>query len=331
MPITTLDLRSMLRQFGVVTVMDVDVYKAKRHNAASIGSLTGVEEGEWDSKSTFAGDKLFSLRTLKIANINAEGPTKTATGGQNADVLLKYGKTFTIEMQDALGKYEVLENIYGANSNGSENTGATIVSITDRFPGELTLVGKTFVIDKKSGAKQPISIVIPFYLGDGIFNLTQDAEGDISVFDMNGNILRFSNGNASADEVANDEDTSLGLLYKEGADNQFYFFAQNSVIDMLKVNDYSEVWNMTQAYRVVKAGKVYKMYEGYKFVKGDEKVWYFDNSAADPDDHEYKEIAALTTLTELQISDLNTQKMADGKTAIYEFIVAAANPGTPAA
>ena len=92
MAITQLDLRSMLRQFGVVTVMDVDAYKAERHTAASIGSLVGVEEGEWDSKSTFAGKKLFSLKTLKIANINTEGPTKTATGGQNADVLLKYGK-----------------------------------------------------------------------------------------------------------------------------------------------------------------------------------------------------------------------------------------------
>lgn len=330
MAITQLDLRSMLRQFGVVTVMDVDAYKAERHTAASIGSLVGVEEGEWDSKSTFAGKKLFSLKTLKIANINTEGPTETATGGQNADVLLKYGKTFTIEMQDALGKYEVLENIYGANSNGSETTGATIVSVTDRFPGEITLVGKTFVVDKATGAKQPILVVIPFYLGDGIFNLTQDAEGDISVFDMNGNILRFSNGSSAAKEIPNAANADYGYLYDKGADNQFYFFAQESVLDMLKANDYSEVWNATQAYRLVKDNVIYKMYSGYKFVKGTEKVWYWDNSAEDPADHEYKEIAALSALSELEISDLNTQKMADGTTPIYEFILAATAP-TPAA
>lgn len=229
---TNLDLRSMLRQFGVVTVMDVDVYAAKRYIKDDEDGV--YEAGEWDSKSTFKGDKLFSLKTLKIANINTEGPTKTATGGQNADVLLKYGKTFTIEMQDALGKYEVLKNIYGATDNAAETDGAaSIVAITDRFPGELTLVGKTFVIDQKSGAKQPINIVIPLYLGDGIFNLSQDAEGDVSVFDMNGNILRFSNGIANADTTANDENSDYGHLYKPGADNQFYFFANKEAMEKL--------------------------------------------------------------------------------------------------
>lgn len=231
--IQTLDLRSMLRQFGVVTVMDVDAYEAVRYTEITAKDKDGVEPGEWDSVSTFAGEKLFSLKTLKIANINTEGPTKTATGGQNADVLLKYGKTFTIEMQDALGKYDVLEHIYGARSNGTTEVAASIVAITDRFPGEITLVGKTFVIDKTTGAKQPINIVIPFYLGDGIFNLTQDAEGDISVFDMNGNILRFSNGTASPGEVDNAESAVYGKLYDRGADNQFYFFAKDEAMKKL--------------------------------------------------------------------------------------------------
>lgn len=247
MAIQNLDLRSMLRQFGVVTVMDVEAYAAKRYIVDD--ATKGIEAGEWDAKSTFVDESgvkrtpLFSLKTLKIANINTEGPTKTATGGQNADVLLKYGKTFTIEMQDALGKYEVLKHIYGANDNGSDAKGADIVAITDGFPGELTLVGKTFVVDKKTGAKQPIYIVIPFYLGDGIFNLTQDAEGDISVFDMNGNILRFSNGSANADQIANDESSVYGKLYDKGADNQFYFFASQIAIDMLYGGaEYTEVW-----------------------------------------------------------------------------------------
>jgi hypothetical protein len=239
--IATLDLRSMLRQFGVVTVMDVVAYKAVRH--ATDNADKGIEEGEWDSVSTLADDnKLFSLKTLKIANINTEGPTKSATGGQNADVLLKYGKTFTIEMQDALGKYEVLKNIYGANDNGTTDRAASIVAITDGFPGEITLVGKTFVVDKATGAKQPILIIIPFYLGDGIFNLTQDAEGDISVFDMNGNILRFSNG-GTAEEIENDQNDAYGKLYDKGADNQFYFFALESVLEELKEKDYVEVYS----------------------------------------------------------------------------------------
>lgn len=229
-----LDLRSMLRQFGVVTVMDVDVYNACRD-----------VEGEWDAKATFAASKLFSLKTLKIANINTEGPTKQATGGQNADVLLKYGKTFTIEMQDALGSYDVLEHVYGANSNGSDIVAANIVTITDRFPGELTLVGKTFVIDKATGAKQPMYIVIPFYLGDGIFNLTQDAEGDVSVFDMNGNILRFSTGVGTAATIANDQSETRGELYGKGSDNEFYFFATEAAAQALLGAgvSYEQLWS----------------------------------------------------------------------------------------
>lgn len=255
-----LDLRAMLRQFGVVTVMDVDVYEAKRYTDLT-GAPASAEIGEWDSKSTFFDkevggnytkkEPLFSLRTLKIANINTEGPTKTATGGQNADVLLKYGKTFTIEMQDALGKYDVLEHVYGATSNvanyiqagGDQYKAASVVAITDRFPGELTLVGKTFVIDKETGAKQPIYIVIPFYLGDGIFNLTQDAEGDISVFDLNGNILRFSNARVA--DTIDVIGTEYGAMYNKGADNQYYFFATEEAIGSLLAAEpkaYEELW-----------------------------------------------------------------------------------------
>ena len=91
------------------------------------------------------------LDTLKISSISTEGPTKTATGGMAADTLLKYGKKFTIEMQDAMGRYETLSKLYGANLS----TNKQILAITDRFPGEKTLVGTTFVVDQKTGAKQP--------------------------------------------------------------------------------------------------------------------------------------------------------------------------------
>lgn len=223
-------LEKMLRKFGVVTVMDVDFYKAVR-----FATTTGEDkEGEWDSVSTFNDDnKLFSLRSLKISNINTEGPTKTAIGGQNADKLLKYGKTFTIEMQDALGHYDVLTHIYGANTNPT----GSIVAITDRFPSELTIVGTTFVVDQATGAKQPLKIIIPLFLGDGIFNLTQEAEGDVSVFDMNGDVLRFESGTAVVGDNDNDG------LYVAGADNQYYFFATDDAWESLKDGtDYKSLW-----------------------------------------------------------------------------------------
>jgi hypothetical protein len=259
----TYDIRAMLRRFGVVTVMDVKGYEAKLFAAdrPAEGTTVGAadykaaySQGEWDAASTLsATTPLFHLDTLKIANINQEGPTKTITGGQNADTLLKYGKTVTIEMQEALGKYDVLEHIYGINYS----VNAQIAAITDRFPQEITLVGTTFVIDQATGAKQPVKIVIPRFLGDGIFNLTQDAEGDATVFDLNGNVLRFEGGVANTDTpiaiTTLPEKTATGdtvansgkALYNKGADNQFYFIATEEGFEQIKALGYREAWLST--------------------------------------------------------------------------------------
>lgn len=175
------------------------------------------------------------LDTLKITNITTEGPTKTATGGMAADTLLKYGKKFNVEMQDAMGRYNVLTDLYGANV--SENK--QILAMTDRFPGERTLVGTTFVIDQATGAKQPLRICIPIFSCDGIFNLTQDAEGDVTTFDLNGQISRF-------------ESDSVGTVdangkYTAGSDNLFYFFATVSGMEAIQENGYRDAWNGTAA------------------------------------------------------------------------------------
>ena len=239
----TVDIRAMLRKFGVVTVMNVNVYKAIRFTEAT----TDHSVGEWDSVSTLSAEPLFYLDTLKIANINSEGPTKSITGGQNADVLLKYGKTFTIEMQDALGRYDVLYHIFGIRYNKD----AQIAAITDRFPGELTIVGSTFVIDQATGAKQPINVIIPLFLGDGIFNLTQDAEGDASVFDLNGSLLKFNGIDSAAGTTAIDtivtKDTETaengnGTYYAESADNEFYFLCTAEALTALKTKEYAKVY-----------------------------------------------------------------------------------------
>lgn len=247
----TYDIRAMLRKFGVVTVMDVQAYKTVLFTAPQKGTDDGATAaysvGEWNAIDTLKETPLFTLDSLKIANINQEGPTKSITGGQNADVLLKYGKTMTIEMQDALGRYEVLDELYGVNFSANHQ----IAEVTDRFPGEITLVGTTFVIDQKTGAKQPIHIVIPRFLGDGIFNLSQDAEGDASVFDMNGNILKFDTGTAddtkpAVDSVIAGLETEGdghewdGQLYAKGADNAFYFLCTKEIMENIKSTGYRE-------------------------------------------------------------------------------------------
>lgn len=171
------------------------------------------------------------LDTLKISSISTEGPTKTATGGMAADTLLKYGKKFTIEMQDAMGRYETLSKLYGANLS----TNKQILAITDRFPGEKTLVGTTFVVDQKTGAKQPLRICIPIFNCDGIFNLTQDAEGDVTTFDLNGQVARFeSDVDGEVDETGK---------YAVGTDNVFYFFSTVKGMEAIMADGYRETWN----------------------------------------------------------------------------------------
>lgn len=168
------------------------------------------------------------LDTLKISNITSEGPSKTATGGMAADTLLKYGKKFNIEMQDAMGRYDVLKELYGANAGGKNKS--QILAITDRFPGEKTIVGTTFVIDQATGAKQPLKVVIPVFTCDGIFNLTQDAEGDVTTFDLNGQILRFeSEGNGKVLENGK---------YDVGSDNSFYFFCTEEAFENIQTDGY---------------------------------------------------------------------------------------------
>jgi hypothetical protein len=174
--------------------------------------------------------KPIHLDTLKISSISTEGPTKTATGGMAADTLLKYGKKFTIEMQDAMGRYETLSQLYGANLSDNKQ----ILAITDRFPGEKTLVGTTFVVDQKTGAKQPLRICIPIFNCDGIFNLTQDAEGDVTTFDLNGQVARF--------ESDSDGEVDKDGKYSVGTDNVFYFFATVKGMESIMENGYRETW-----------------------------------------------------------------------------------------
>lgn len=248
----TYDIRAMLRKFGVVTVMDIQAYRTVLFTEAqeADGDKAAYSVGEWDAVKTLSAEPVFTLDTLKIANINQEGPTKTITGGQNADTLLKYGKTLTMEMQEALGRYDVLKEMYGVTYSDNHQ----IATFTDRFPGELTLVGTTFVIDQATGAKQPIHIVIPRFLGDGIFNLTQDSEGDATVFDMNGNVLKFEGG-----ATVEGKDTKVdgfdcdsthgwdGYIYgaDSGADNEFYFMCTQEVLPQIKSAGYREAGTAT--------------------------------------------------------------------------------------
>lgn len=192
----------MLGRFGVVTVMEAYVFNYE-DACAIVDSTNKSFEGKtaeeiYDLLNTNAtvtsGSKLLcKLDTLKVANVTVEGPTKTVTGGQYANTLLKYGKTARLEMQDALGNAEAIEALCGGlvEYSGTAIDFKTRVALHNGsdFSGPKTIIGKSFFIDQKTGQQVDVAILFYQFNPDSIFNLTQDAEGDATVFDMNGDLL----------------------------------------------------------------------------------------------------------------------------------------------
>lgn len=182
------DFQKMIQRFGVVTVMNVDVYEGPENTSL------------WETMDAAAiinslSNPLCHLDTLKVANATQEGPSKTVTGGQYSNPLIKFGKSSRLEMQDALGNARALDALTGTVSEAAAANGAVdynqvyAVHVTEDFNGPKTLVGDTFFIDQKSGQQVKAKIIFYQFLPDSIFNLTQDAEGDATVFDMNGDLL----------------------------------------------------------------------------------------------------------------------------------------------
>ena len=178
----------MIRKFGVVTVMNADIYEAIDFSEAT--DIAGIQA------AISSATPICHLDTLKIANVTVEGPTKTITGGQYANPLIKYGKTARLEMQDALGNIEAIDALCGgvseweAAASEAVGTGRTYngLHFGQDFNGPKTIVGESFFLDK-DGNQVQVQVVFYQFLPDSIFNLTQDAEGDPTVFDMNGDLL----------------------------------------------------------------------------------------------------------------------------------------------
>lgn len=176
---------SMLSRFGVVTVMNADVYE-------NLVDTTVKTPEEYLHAATTIGKHLCRLDTLKIANVTVEGPSKTVTGGQYSNPLIKFGKSARLEMQDALGNANVIDALCGGIAeydDASRKTTLNALHYGEDFGAPVTIIGDSFFIDQKTGAQVPVKIIFYQFLPDSIFNLTQDAEGDATVFDMNGDLL----------------------------------------------------------------------------------------------------------------------------------------------
>ena len=192
------DFKAMIQRFGVVTVMNAKVYET------SDFTLTGEDADAWENMQADAilealnnATPLCTLDTLKVANATQEGPTKTVTGGQYSNPLIKFGKSMRLEMQDALGNAAALDALCGTVAEGDSAYSNRVdfykninaLHVTEDFNGPKTIVGDSFFIEQKTGKQVKVKIIFYQFLPDSIFNLTQDAEGDATVFDMNGDLL----------------------------------------------------------------------------------------------------------------------------------------------
>lgn len=184
--------------FGIVTVMNAEVYEAL--DAKGYAEKTAYEI------VNNPGTPLCTLDTLKVANVTMEGPSKTVTGGRYSNPLIKFGKSARLEMQDALGNSQAIEALCGGIQE-KYNTDLVGLHFGEDFCSPKMIIGDTFFIDRKSGQQVKVKIVFYQFLPDSIFNLTQDAEGDATVFDMNGDLL------TTEIKVAGGEDGRHGVFY----------------------------------------------------------------------------------------------------------------------
>ena len=196
----------MTNGFGIVTVMNAIICNSL--SVADYETLTPYEiasakymvNGVLSTEDVVIKEDIkvkpiCRLDTLKVANVTQEGPTKTISGGQFSNPLIKFGKSARLEMQDALGNGKAIAALCGGVVESSETGETTKTSsmvglhFGEDFVGAKMIIGDSFFIDRKTGQQVPVKIVFYQFLPDSIFNLTQDAEGDATVFDMNGDLL----------------------------------------------------------------------------------------------------------------------------------------------
>lgn len=212
----------MIKEFGAVTVMNAKIYEPLIDSFEN-----STAEGLY--AAYLREDILAEIDSLKIANITVDGPSKTVTGGQYSNPLIKFGKTARLEMQDALGRADAIEAFGGGvvEYSDSAKTSIKALHITEDFAGPKTIIGDTFFIERGTGKQVPVTILIYQVLPDSIFNLTQDAEGDATVFDMNADVLTTTIQTYDK----NTNSVKHGVFYSIiSGSNNVYFTVNNNVI-----------------------------------------------------------------------------------------------------
>lgn len=179
----TTTITNLLELFGVVTVMDVHVYKIKTPTYSYGTKIL--------NKDCFE-DTGICLDTLKISNIKQSAAQKQFSIGLFNIPLVKIGKKIEIEIQDVLGRISTLEHFFGCKIDNNAQT----ISVNKDFANLLLLEGKTWIVDLQ-GNKQELWITIPCFLPKSALNINMQATGDAAVFDLSGEVYPVMWNNSS--------------------------------------------------------------------------------------------------------------------------------------
>ena len=142
---------------------------------------------------------------MQVATLSTDGPNISIQGGKSNNILLKHGKSARCEMTDALAQTDALVALGGAEIS---NDGA--INITEKFPGPVTLIGDSYVVDSVSGKQKKIKIIMYQFLPDAIPSIAFDS-GNAATFDLNGDLLATTIGSGS-DDCAYNQDTFYSII-----------------------------------------------------------------------------------------------------------------------
>ena len=212
--------------FGVVTVMDVRVFNLNTQLTIGSGTAQSID-ALYKAKNTNLDDFNAALEALAypaqdpaelpwecsldhltVATLSTDGPSITINGGKYNNPLIKYGKTARCEMTDALGQMDALVALGGAEYI-DETTPSKGIVVTDKFSEPVCLVGRSFVVDQKTGKHVPVTVFMYQFLPDSVPSFSFDS-GNAATFDLNGDLLAVEFASGAAEGAC---DTGSGTFF----------------------------------------------------------------------------------------------------------------------
>ena len=170
-----------LTRFGIKEVADVRFYEITDGADASAEAAYDAIKG---------ATPVIEFDTLKVSNIESTAENSEARGGKGNAALISwdYGREVTLTIEDALMSMDCLALLFG------DSTKDTILINANRFPGNYTVVGKTYARNESDGKDHLLTFIIPKAKIQSETTLTMEAEGDPTVINMSLKVLRCKNG-----------------------------------------------------------------------------------------------------------------------------------------